>query len=275
MGFPGSILITDGAAREQHSSQRHPLGTRAYTKDGRVFRYANAGAAITRGRLCQARAPGSWSDDMVFAAANYAIGTTQVTVLVACGSTAAKSSDGTENYFKEGYLFINDGTGEGQYVPIKRQGLWTTASTAGHYSTVEFQDGAFLPVAVTSASECGFVLNAYKRVVMQPKAITSIPVGIAPRTVTSGYYFWLQTWGPAAYWAGGTLQAGKSAIVDFGTNTGYIRIITTETWKGTGTTAGGMSSDLKLTGLFMPRIGTIMEVGANNEVGMVYLTIAS
>jgi len=205
----------------------------------------------------------------------YPIGATRVVVDISCASTAAKSSDGTENYFKEGYLFINHLTGQGQYLPIKRQGFWSTAALAGCYSTVDFADEAKLTIAVTSASECGFVLNPYKRVVMQPKAITSIPVGIAPRTVTSGYYFWLQTWGPAAYWAGGTLQAGKSAIVDFGTNTGYIRIITTETEVGTGTTAGHLSSDLKLTGLFMPRIGTIMEVGANNEVGMVYLTIAS
>ena len=267
--FPGSMLITDGEARTQYSTQRNiPLGTRAFTRDGRVFRWANAGGGITVGRLCQARAPGSWSDQMVFAAATYAIGTSQVVVCVACGSTAAKSSDGTTDYFKEGYLFVNDGTGEGQYVPIEYQGGWTTATTAGHYSTVHFADEAKLTIAVTSASECGFLLNTYKRVVMQPKSVTSIPVGIAPLTVTSGKYFWLQTWGPAAYFAAGTLIAGRAAIPAVGTDTGAVAIITSET-------AATKSSDIGKTRIQDPCIGTVMEVGADGEHGMMFLTIAS
>ena len=267
--FPGSMLISDGEVRTQYTTQRNiPLGTRAFTRDGRVFRWSNAGAAITVGRLCQARAPSTWSDDMTFKAVNYAIGSSQVVVRIDCASTAAKSSDGTTDYFKEGYLFINHGTGEGQYMPIKYQGGWTTATTAGHYSTVHFADEAKLTIAVSSASECGFVLNTYKRVVMHPKAATSIPVGIAPLTVSSGRYFWLQTWGPAAYKAGGTLIAGRACIPDLGTNTGFIEIMTSES-------AATKSSDIGKTGEQYPMVGTCMEVGANGETGFIFLTIAS
>ncbi len=137
--FPGSILINEKDVRTQSSTQDDkPLGTRAFTRDGRVFRWAQAGAAITVGRLCQARAPSGWSDDCEIS--QEAVGATQAVVYIGAASTGAKSSDGTTDYFKEGYLFINDGTGEGQYIPIQYQGGWTTATTAGRYSTVHFED---------------------------------------------------------------------------------------------------------------------------------------
>ncbi len=274
MGYIASVLLNDKNIRTQTVSQVHPLGTRGYTRDSRAFRYSQAGAAIGVGKLCQARAPSTWSDDCEISAE--AIGATQCVVYIGAASTSAKSSDGTTDYFKEGILFINDGTGEGQYVPIKYQGAWSTGTTNGLYSTVHFQDEAALTIAVTTASECGFVLNPYKRVVTMPITMTSIPVGIAPRAITSSYYFWLQTWGAAAYKAERTLTVGSIAIPNNSATAGSISKLTSETWIGTGTTAGGKSSDVgDLTGLHLPRLGTIMEVGATGETGIVFLQLAS
>ncbi len=103
---------------------------------------------------------------------------------------------------------------------------------------------------------------------MHPKAATSIPLGIAPRSITTAYYFWLQTWGPAACKAGGTLIAGRPAVPELGTNTGYIKTLSTET-------AATKSSDIGATGVHLPVIGMIMEVGATTQTGIVYLQIAS
>jgi len=269
MSFPASVLLKAGEEYNQSSSQQHPLGTRGYTRDGRVFRYAQAGAALTVGRLCQCRAPSSWSDDMVFKQA-YTSGTTQVVVLVACASTGAKSSDGTTDYYKEGFLFVNDGSGEGMYVPIKYQGGWSTDSTANHYSTVHFQDGAELTTAVSSGTECGFVLNPYKKVAMHPKTQTSIPIGVTPRAVTNAYYFWLQTWGPAAVRFGGTCYVSRLAFPDLGTNTGYVTIESSD-W---GVVGSSFTSEPGLIHSGLNPVGTIMEVGTSGETGIVFLNIA-
>ena len=48
----------------------------------------------------------------------------------------------------------------------------------------------------------------YDGVIVQPTTITNAAVGVTPVALTSGYYGWLQTWGPAAL-----LDTGASWVV--------------------------------------------------------------
>jgi len=267
MGFPLTVALTEEHIRAQSATQVHPLGTKGVTRDGRTFRYAQAGAAISIGRVLQARAPSTnWSDDNNFNT-GYAIGTTKVTIHIV--STAAHSSEGTTNYFKDGYLMVNHGTGLGAMSQIYKQGGWDTATASGLKSTVHIRGG--LKAAVTSGTEVGFILNPYKKVVMAPKAQTNAVVGVSPiAVVVATPYFWMQTGGTAAVRFGGTGIIGRAAKFDAGTNTGYITAASSDM----GFIGSSFSSELKLA-YSMPELGDIMEVGANGEVGIVRLKLDS
>ena len=266
MGFPLTVSLTDEQVRAQSVTQVHPLGTKGVTRDGRAFRYMQAGAAIAIGRVLQARAPSTnFSDDQTFNTA-YAIGTTKVTINIV--STAAHDSDGSTNYFKDGYLMVNHGTGLGAMSQIFKQGGWDTATASGLKSTVHIRGG--LKAAVTSGTEVGFILNPYKKVVMAPKAQTNAVVGVSPIAVTISYFFWGQTGGMAAVRFGGTGRIGRAAVFDAGTNTGYITAKSSDM----GFVGSSFSSELKLA-YSMPELGDIMEVGATGETGIVRLKLDS
>jgi len=264
MSFPGSVLLSDGEVRTTTDDQRHPLGTRGYTRDGRVFHYAKAGATqLEVGLLAQAEAPATnWSDDLTLATA-YAIGTTQLVVYASTGTTAL-----TTDTYKEGYLFMNDETGEGQYVPIKKQGGRSSLTTLVTRSTVTFADDAFLPVAVTSGTQVGFVKNKYDDVIVCPTTLTSAPIGVTPTTVAATYYYWIQTWGPCAIKCRGTVTVGRPVYPDT-TNAGSVAARSSDV----GTIGSSFTSEFPLTWI-LPPVGNILEVGANGETGIIDLKIS-
>ena len=50
MAFPTTVQLKQGMEKVETSSQKHKLGTRGVTSDGRVFYYAeNSGTAIDHG----------------------------------------------------------------------------------------------------------------------------------------------------------------------------------------------------------------------------------
>ena len=149
-------------------------------------------------------------------------------------------------------------------VQIYKQGGWDTATASGLKSTVHLRGG--LKVAVTSASECGFILNPYKKVVMAPKTITNAMVGVSPIAVTISYYFWAQTGGPACVMFSGTALVGRAARFAPGTDTGTVAIMSSDM----GIIGSSFSSELNLI-YSMPEIGDIIEVGADGEFGVVNL----
>lgn len=264
--FPGSILLNEKNIRAQTVGQIHPLGTRGYTRDGRSFRYAQAAAAITGGRLCQARAVSSWSINENFKS-TYAAGTTKIVMQIV--STGAPSSEDSTGYFNDGFFLVNNGTGEGQLTQIDTMRTWTTATTAGLVSTIYLYDDG-LKANVSTGTECGVVINKYKRVVMHPKAQTAVPVGIAPIDVTISYYFWLQTWGYAAVMMGGTTIAGRAAYPDIGTNTGYVRTASSD-W---GVKGSSFTSEPGLQYSGLAAVGNIQEVSESGEYGIIDLHLA-
>lgn len=259
MGILTSVLLTQRNIIEEHTAQQHPLGCRGYTRDGRSFRYAKAGAAITKGRLCTAAAVNaSFSDDQQFTTA-FTTGETKV------GVYWATSANASEGYYDEGYMFINDDHAstdrEGMILQIKHIGGSTKSISK---STVTFMDNAGLSTKVSTYSQCGFVKNMYDSIVMAPVSIAAPPVGIALRNIASGKYFWIQTWGVAPIKCAGTVRAGHVLIQDLGTNTGFVKALVTET---------AAASEIDLSHM-QPVVGNCIEVGATTETGLIDLHIA-
>lgn len=185
--FGGYISIHSSYPMQENSATpNHTVGTKAVTPDGRIFRYAKAGAtALIRGRLNVAADITANHEDNVFQTAG-AVGDTTVSITV--GATAV-----TANEYVGGYLCIQDDTGEGYNHLIVRHDA--KAAAAG---TVTFDIKPGLFAATTVATTVTLVRNPWSNVVISDGTQTDIPVGVSVCAVTANYYCWLQTGGIAS-----------------------------------------------------------------------------
>ncbi len=263
--FPGSVLLNQGQIYKQTSDKRMPLGTRGYTKDGRVFRYARSGAtAITIGSLCQGIVIDANLDmDIIMAdSTDWGVPTTSDTKIY----LSTDQSITTANTYADGYLFVTDGTGEGQMVQIKSNEGTTSAAGPETAPRLDlFEDGT-LQTALDTSSEVGLARNIYDAVISAIDAApTAIPVGVAPVTTSGNYYFWIQTWGPCPVITADTLIVGEVVIYSCATGEGAIA----------GRGVAGIDSgatDAEVTSAV--RVGECMSVGTTGEYSLIYLKLA-
>lgn len=221
------------------SIQLSELGSRLVVGD-RVFRYALASGAAGAGDLCETKATAE--DSMTAGGTSPAGGK----VFTYYAGTLARAA----NFFAEGYIACQSGTSAnlGQFYRIKSHGaIATTASGA-----LNLYDELQLVENVTD--EWTIIQNPYKSVIECTTGAASIPVGVAPVSVTSGDYFWMQTWGPAMVKAGGFAK-GEAVIADA---TGQVK-------------AQAISS---AGGNLFSVVGQGMQIGTASENGLVFLTIA-
>ena len=148
MSFPNTIYGKYGWEKVQTSTQKHKLGTRMSFDDGRVFRYVGCGGTgIAAGRLVQA--PAGTAEDKVDTNVNAAsAGDTTVTL--------AENRTITKDEYKNGYLFVNSGTGVGEVYRIKSNTAVSGAS--GCVITLDEEDGLVSALAASGSTEVGLSL---------------------------------------------------------------------------------------------------------------------
>jgi len=202
----------------ESATQLFPLGTKAVQGD-KVYRYCkNSSAALTViGSALQAPAPihADCQDDIVVAASageTYAIGSNTINLTSTANIAAAPWS--TKDGGKEGYVYVNGGTGIGMCRKIKSHAAFSGTSS----TLVEVYDG-WTVAPIAGDTECGIIENPYSNVVVAA-ALTTMPVGVNPLAVTASYYFWAQTGGPAAVICHAAIAIGTMAIV--GTTAGEV-----------------------------------------------------
>lgn len=202
-----------------HTTQKYMLGCKCEFNDGRLYRYCSNGAvALTAGYVNQqAAGTANWQNEVQTNGTAASIGDTSIKIAVSTAPTA--------NQWDNGYLTIEDGTGEGQMYVIKEHTLTTTP-------TIQIADTGGIRVATAVTSEVTVTKNLYKDVVVSATNPTGIAVGVNPVAVTAStsattYYFWSQVRGPAAvvvddtdtivvgdYVAGSASVAGACALMD-------------------------------------------------------------
>jgi hypothetical protein len=217
-------------------TQLAELGARVAFADGRVFRYAKAGAvALAPGKLVKAGALVAQTNKAVAAAA--AIGSYTVTVTTSSAITTAE----------EGFLQINDAAGEG--IQYKIKDCTANATTA---TSTDFELYDPIATALTTSSEATVLYNSYEQCEIAA-AVTDILLGVPPIAVTAEYYFWCQTWGTANVLSEGTPAAGTTVQVAI---SGSPAGVTTR------------AADTTLS------VGYMLDVGVDTEYKPVWLTIA-
>jgi hypothetical protein len=175
--------------KRETSDQRHKLGTRATTSDGRVFYYAEASnTAIARGGNVVNGIAAVAAHDMDLAAAAASAAATSF--------TTSTSLTVTKDQYKDAYVYINDGPGEGEIYRVKSN--TAVSSATGLSITIDEPDG--LVTALTTATRFGLMYSPYKdiHIVDGNGTPTTGVVGVTAAPVTADYFCWVQTSGPAA-----------------------------------------------------------------------------
>ena len=169
------------------------VGATAVVGDGRQFTFVLAGAtALVPGKLYQAPVETTAWELISVAAA--AIGATSVTTTTTITATA--------NILAGGYLIGASTPGQGYIYKITGN---TAASSA--VCTIYLEDP--IQVALTTGSSVSLVAHPNSGIIVNPTTATGAAVGVAIYPVTAAQYGWVQTNGPAAVLAQGTITVGE------------------------------------------------------------------
>jgi hypothetical protein len=184
-------------------AQGFPLGT-GLTRGERKWRYFQNGAGTPgAGTVMQGVVVHHAANDIdLVVDATTAAGA--YTISLTSTANAAVAAD----YYKEGYAFVNVGTGLGNYYKIKsHQAMVST--TAGSIFTL------FDPLVLASTAgntKWGMRKNPYDAILASTAAMTGQPVGITMCTLVASYFGWVQTKGPCAVLAHAAIAASGKAM---------------------------------------------------------------
>ena len=239
----GATMVAQ-SIHEESEAQKHKLGERLVLGD-RVFRYAKAGAALDQGFLLESAELGgaltTAQIDLAVAAA--AVGDKTITVTTL---TTAQ----TVNRFAEGYAsIVSDTNAHGAGVAYKIRSH-PVQSAAGALVLTLYDE---VHKAITTDCKVSLCTSLYYAVKQTADSTAvGMPMGVSLIDVQSAYFFWAQTWGPAA------VLTGSNAIVD----SAIIR----------GLEDG--ESDIQGTAGITPEIGYAIEAGADGDFPLMFLRIA-
>lgn len=225
------------------ATQRHPLGTKAVTKDSRIYRYVLAGAStLVVGNMIQAPAQLTDAYDLAVQAAA-AAGATSIAVTI--GATNAIVAQ----QYSDGYALISVTPGLGYLYKIGSH----PAAAINATLVLQLGDGETVQVALTTAnSKVTLMPSPYGSVIQTPiTTLTNAVVGACIYPIVNAQYGWIQTRGPAAVLIAGTPGAGLNVVCP-GTSAGAVVI-------GAGATT--------------PVVGWMMQTGVDGHVGNVFLTL--
>ena len=168
------------------------LGQRGMTPDGRTFRWCFSGGAIGAGERVET-SPAVAADDQDLAVQTAgAVGDTSLYITTAGAVTV--------NLYQDGYVFTNDGAGEGHLYGIRSHPVITGGGTLLLTLHEPLREAV-----TTGTTLIGLVKNPYKDVIVGTAAGNAgAVVGVAPTEITDNDYFWAQTSGPAAVLAEAT-----------------------------------------------------------------------
>jgi hypothetical protein len=222
---------------ETSSIKLADLGSRKVVGD-RVFRYALSGATIKAGDICSR--PVEDAKHTLTALGTNAITGMRTISIVLTTSAAA-------NYFADGYVHVQSGTAAniGYMYKIRSHG------SIGDVGSGTFTLYDTIAHTADTTDKVTLKPSAYSRVI-QCTDQANPPVGVAPVNVVSTDYFWMQTWGPCAIYAG---SAGLASL-------------------GGSLVAGSVGAAETSAGAPCPIIGVSWAVGTAAQACAGFLTIA-
>lgn len=208
-GVAGDQMISGGRQRplgtrqdvhEQSTVQNYDIGTRL-VMDDRVFRYCKAGGDLV---ALKAGHCGVMPREGNVDAVDYEVGS--FTITIPENPNGAKyAEEAVKDYWKEGYIWIQ--TNPQQLIRIK-----SSAAAVGGFVTLTLWEALKVRVAGSGAGTDRWITawaNFYTDILPTNSGRMSNVV-VPLIAVTSGKYFWGQTWGPCF----GTQTSTKPGLAD-------------------------------------------------------------
>jgi len=258
--FDWSTPLTGKEITATSTTQKSPLGTRGVTRDGRVFRYAFSGMAMSAGMPVVARwnrdtFSGSTGGGLLNIATDTSLGshvpTSTFSSIKFCTTGDASMTGGSTDYLSDGYLWVQVASNAGQLVQIASndvfgsdcsefnvyfkgdQKLWGTVSDTGifafipsPYKDVEQAPGSTALTRESRVTDTGGSTDttgvAFHGGPSAKTMLMGAPLGVTPCDVANDRYFWIQTWGPCA-----CKLEGTNTLCGAGWNVYYTSITTT------------------------------------------------
>ena len=186
--------------------QQFPLGTRLIRGLWEFWYEKNAAVNLGIAAPLQSAAAvhAEFDDDIVVGAAS-AIGATTVTLTSTANLAAAPLS--SKDGFAEGYLYVNDEAGEGQFYQIK--GHEAASGTSNFIVTL--YDA--LTIALTTASQVGLIQHPCANVVASKAVMTGSYLGVPLIAVTASYFFWALRYGPSPMICNAAIAKGTTVVL--------------------------------------------------------------
>ncbi len=194
--------LTPSLFTETSATKLVELG-HAYREDStaRAWRYSLAGGTtLARGKLAVQATVDAQRIDLSFSVAP-AAGAREASVTIGTGAATA-------DFFADGWLVVQDGTGEGRAYPIEGHDA-ISASTAGVFKLKSAIDTA----GATGQANVDLHRNIYAGAVISVADQADLPIGVPTVAITNAEYGWLQTYGPAAVLADEAIVAGGALTI--------------------------------------------------------------
>ncbi len=206
-------LLADRNIWTPTAAKKFPLSAIAESRDGRKWRYCeNSAAILAIATLHQSVVEtANW---------NYTAQTNTPAVPVAGDKIVTVVTDTTiaANELVDGYLYVPDGTGEGNMYTVKDNKASTANATSGFDTRIEIADTGGIRTAWVAASDITVWRNKYKDVLIFPTDPTGKCTGVSMTSIPASNFFWSQVKGPCPIVNGSeTVVIGD--LVAAGTNT--------------------------------------------------------
>ena len=208
-------LLADRDIWHPTAAKKFPLGALAEARDGRRWRYCeNSAATLAIATLSQSAVEtANWT---------YTAQTNTPGVPVAGDKIVTVVTDTTiaAHELIDGYLYVPDGTGEGNMYTIKdnRVGVANTVGPSGFDIVIEIADAGGIRTAWVAASDVTVWPNKFKDVLIFPTDPTGKCTGVSMTSITASYFFWSQVKGACPV-VQGSERTVIGDIVAAGTNT--------------------------------------------------------
>lgn len=169
----------------------------------RLYRFSRAGASnLTHGKLTvNADVNADVANKTV--ARTYAAGVTEV-IVDAAGAIAADA-------YKDGWLTINDATGEGYTVPV----VGNTVTAGAAELTVYLAEPTYAALTI-DVSEATLTKNDFDGLVISATDQADMPTGVPNIDVTAAYYFWNQIGGTCSVLWDEAVTRGQALTIGTG-----------------------------------------------------------
>lgn len=238
--FTQRLNLTNQDARVVSATKLHTLGSICETPDGRVFRYAQAGAVdLAAGKI-------NITVAKVTNHTNNAVATAAPVGQRFANITLAGATATTAGQYDDGFLVVNDSAGVGSAYRIAGTPVIASSGTG----VIQLAEG--IATALTTSSKVTLTPSPWAGSIVSSSAVAFFCNGSNNVLAPATNYYWSQTCGVASLLSDGVIGKASGAIIS-------------------DAVAGAV--EVEVAGTVTQRVGTAVEATVDAKYYPIFLTL--